>query len=219
MEREFVYLSVLYNLKPEMKKLLLTFILLLPLANLYAQDLSIEMRGTTTWEQTNFQISITQKGTSVTIKYKLKVDADREALRKDSAAKALPAKYKNARTDPKEEQKLVLEFAKISERYRKSYQDSLTVDIEQQPKYKKLLTYITNANHAMFHGGVNLTSDQDELYCTITFKDKVISFEKIAPLAVTSPLLYALIRETLRLGEEAGTKSALKIGEVFKYLL
>jgi hypothetical protein len=202
-----------------MKNLSLILLLTLFVTKIYGQDVAIEISGHQTWEQTNFKISIEQKGASATIKYKINKDVNRDSLKKNSEIQALTLKYKDVPKNPEMEKKFIEEFSKILPQLRKTYQDSLTIDIEQYSKYKKLLNYITTADKAMFDGGVNRTSDQDFLYCTITHNNKVTSLRKNAPLAVTSPLLYALIRETLILGEEAKLTAVFKIDELFKYLL
>jgi hypothetical protein len=204
-----------------MKKLLL-FLLLLPLAKLNAQDIintdiAIELIGGSSWGGPDFRIIIEQKGKLAHINYRLREDYNVIAARNDSSYKLLQAKYDIA-ADMNKKRVLSEKMMTILEQKRTSYQDSVIVKLEPTKNYTLLLNYIASANETAFDGGHNTMIDADFLIYKITYKGKTKKNIKSTPLSVDSPLLYALLNETLKIGREARFKSVTKIDEVFKYL-
>jgi hypothetical protein len=209
-----------------MKNLLLIFLLALPLTRLHAQgiiddgkDISVEIVGGKTWEETDFHINIQKKGSSVFIRYETRGRFDFPGMNKDTLYQTLTAKYKNAAPNSHEREALSDKLLKIMHQHRPTFQDSIAVDIERYLMYKPLIKYIARADEKAFDGGYpDGVMDMDFLHCKITYQDKTRTFDKNAPLSISSPLLYTFLKETLKIGKKAGLKAPSKIDEVFEYL-
>jgi hypothetical protein len=206
-----------------MKNLLFIFFLALPLTNLYAQDItddgkdiSIELTGGITWVETDFNINIEKKGTVVFIKYRMREDIDPKTLKSDSIFNRLKTKY-NLGTS--EEKKILAEkLVKMMHQHRITYQDSIMVNTDHYMAYKPFLKYLANANEEAFNGGPFVVFDAAFIVCKITYQGKTKKIVKSTPLSIDSPLLYAFLKETLKIGDKAQLKSVSKIEEVFEYL-
>ncbi|TSJ42858.1 hypothetical protein FO440_01335 [Mucilaginibacter corticis] len=209
-----------------MKKLLLVFLLALPIASLHAQnltddgkDISIKLTGGKTWDDTKFQIDIEKKGQSVFIKYSIKEKFDFAEIDKDSVYQALKVNYQNAIPKSEEKQMLNARLLKKMDQYRHSYQDSITVNIEHYMVYKPILKHLALANKKMFEGGYpDGLFDGDFLFCDITYNGHARRLIKDSPLSLSSPLLYTFLKETLKIGRESQCKSVLVIDKDFEYM-
>lgn len=207
-----------------MKNLLLIILFSILLTNLKAQDadkagdgIIIDLQGDNTWVETNFNITIKQKGSDILIRYAIKEGFDRPSVNKDSIIKALRAKYKDSRTNPEVEKKLIKEFEDIRKRSIVFYKDSIIVTQDISLDYKLLLKFIADADAKKFEGGPFSIMDSGTLSYKVTNGAKTINIEKSAPLSLTSPLLYTFLKETLIVGRKANSKTALKIDEMFNY--
>lgn len=209
-----------------MKKLLFLFLLALPITHIFVQDLtddgkniSIKLTGGTAWKETKFYIDIDKKGQSVFIKYSINEEFDFTEMRKDSVYQSLMAKYKTLVFRSKEQQMLSAILSKKMDEYRKSYQDSITVNVERYMAYKPLLKHLALANKKMFDGGYpDGLFDGDFLFCEVTYNGRTRKFIKDSPLSISSPLLYTFLKETLKIGREAQCKSVLVIDKGFEYI-
>jgi len=209
-----------------MKNLLLVLLLSLPIASLYAQDLtddgkdiSIKLTGGKEWDNTKFYIDIEKKGQSVFIKYSIKEEFNFVEIHKDSTYKHLKSKYEQATSKSEEKQTLEAKILKKMDQYRPTYQDSITVNVERYMVYKPILKHLALANKKMFDGGYpDGLFDGDFMVCDITYNGHTRRFIKDAPLSLSSPLLYTFLKETLKIGREAQCKSVLVIDKDFEYM-
>jgi hypothetical protein len=188
-----------------MKNLLFILFLVLPLTNLYAQDItddgkdiSIELTGGRTWAETDFKINIEKKGTVVFIKYRMREDIDRKSIKSDSILNKLKTEYNNLGTG-EVKKALAEKLLNRMHQHRTTYQDSMVVNTERYMTYKPFLKYLANVDEQAFNGGTNIMIDGDFLLCKITHDGKTIKISKSAPLSMDSPCFMHFLKKRSKL--------------------
>jgi hypothetical protein len=214
LEREFGYLSVLYNLKPDMKRLLLIFFLFLISSSMFAQnarskgDLSIRINGSGSDYRSKFQVDVYRTEKSIKIVYAVFDSINGSKFRADKNYQiVLQNTMKNYElADSVAKNNASQELRNLLAKYSVYDRDSVTLNPGETQSYYNLLTRIAEVSRD--------TLEQKELNKNRFILDGVgIGYTIISELGTksigvrsprpsTHPLLYNLLKSTLDIGRE-----------------